>query len=291
MGSSVLFPIDCPPKTSQIYYVYTTEKEPGEDIPKEAQNKLGSDIPSDQLYVEAPDPVDTQQYAKLVLSNFNLVRNPSFEKNADGIPLDWECAGEKVKEAGLVYGLAEPSSFGFRHAYFNVPKDAPKDWCGWRQTVDVKPNTHYIYGAWVAYEDTDVAVDVEGQPEAFGAHLVRDGPGDVRVDAAFADLVIVAIDDVRAGTRDEEIRLDEARDERGQPADLAAGAEAEEVAGLLVFADLFDRLHRELVGVLRFIEIQRSVKIGCKYFFHTTKSSFTEGFRFQMVMSTLSLFV
>ena len=34
------------------------------------------------------------------------------------------------------------------------------DWCGWRQTVDVKPNTHYIYGAWVAYEDTDVAVGV-----------------------------------------------------------------------------------------------------------------------------------
>ena len=160
LGSSVLFPIAIPPKTSQIYYVYTTEKEPGEDIPKEAQNKLGSEILSDQLYVEAPDPADTEQYAKLMLSSVNLVRNPSFEKNADGVPLDWECAGEKVKGNGLVYGLAEPSSFGFRHAYFTVPKDAPKDWCGWRQTVEVKPNTHYIYGAWVAYEDTDVAVGI-----------------------------------------------------------------------------------------------------------------------------------
>ncbi|MBR4900976.1 MAG: DUF4091 domain-containing protein [Victivallales bacterium] len=160
LGSSVLFPIDCPPKTSQIYYVYTTEKEPGEDIPKEAQNKLGSEIPSDQLYVEAPDPADTKRYAKLVLSNVNLIRNPSFEKNTDGVPLHWECAGEKVMGNGLVYGLAEPSSFGFRHAYFTVPKDAPKDWCGWRQTVEVKPNTHYIYGAWVAYEDTDVAVGI-----------------------------------------------------------------------------------------------------------------------------------
>ena len=160
LGSSVLFPVACPPKTSQIYYVYTTEKEPGEDIPKEAHSTLGSEIPSDQLYVEIPDPADTEQYAKLLLSNVNLVRNPSFEKHRYGTPLDWECAGEKVKNNGLVFGLAEPSSFGFRHAYFTVPQDAPKDWCGWRQTVNVKPNTHYIYGAWVAYEDTDVSVGV-----------------------------------------------------------------------------------------------------------------------------------
>ncbi|MBO7091480.1 MAG: hypothetical protein J6W23_06815, partial [Victivallales bacterium] len=113
LGSSVLFPVACPPKTSQIYYVYTTEKEPGEDITKEAKNTLGSEIPSDQLYVEAPDPTDTQQYAKLLLSNVNLVHNPSFEKNENGTPLDWECAGEKVKNNGLVFGLAEPSSFGF----------------------------------------------------------------------------------------------------------------------------------------------------------------------------------
>ena len=101
------------------------------------------------------------------------------------------------------------------------------------------------------------------------------------------DKITSALDDA-GGAADS--AKDSAEEEASQDAE-GAGAEAEEVAGLLVFADLLDRLHRELVGVFRFVEIQRSVKIGCKYFFHTTKSSFTEGFRFQMVMSTLSLFV
>ena len=160
LGAAALFNVSCPPKTTQIYYLYTTEKEPGEDIVKEADSKLGSDIPSDQIYIEAPDSAIARQYASLLLSKANLIKNPSFEQTEDGIPAEWECAGEKVKDNGLVYGIAEPSSFGFRHAYFTVPKEAPKDWCGWRQTVAVKPNTRYIYGAWVAYEDTDVSVGV-----------------------------------------------------------------------------------------------------------------------------------
>ncbi|MBP5673714.1 MAG: DUF4091 domain-containing protein [Victivallales bacterium] len=170
IGSSLMFTASCPPKTAQVYYFYTKEKEPGEDRSADFQNIRGSDIPSDQIYIETPESSAVNQFAESFLGNGNLVRNPSFEKQKDGVPLDWECAGEKVKDNGLVFGTAHPGCFGSRHAYFTVPKDAPKDWSGWRQTVTVKPNKRYIYGAWVAYEGTDVPISVHG-------HLRDEGEG------------------------------------------------------------------------------------------------------------------
>ena len=160
LGTSVLFTVSCPPKTSLIYYVYTTEKEPEEDIVKEAQSTLGSDIPSDQLYIEAPDSEETEKFAAILHSKANLVRNPSFEET-DGVnPSAWECAGEKVKDNGLQFGIAQTGCFGKNHAFFTVPQEAPKDWAGWRQTIAVEPGKRYLYGAWLAYENTDVSIGV-----------------------------------------------------------------------------------------------------------------------------------
>ena len=170
LGTSIMFTVSCPPRTAKVYYFYMAEKEPGEDRSGEVRNALGSDIPSDQIYIETPEPVSVSQFAASFLNNGNLVRNPSFELQKDGVPLEWECAGEKVKDNGLVFGVARPGCFGGRHAYFTVPKDAPKDWSGWRQTVSVEPNKRYIYGAWIEYEGTDVPVAIHG-------HLHGDGDG------------------------------------------------------------------------------------------------------------------
>ena len=123
-------------------------------------------------------------------------------------------------------------------------------------------------------EDADVALDVKGKAEIVGAVFFDDGIGDLGVDAFFADLFKLGVDDVGAAAGNVEVRLHKACDEGGQAADLAAGAQTEEVARSLVLTDLGYILSRELSVIFGKVEVQGSIKVARKYFFHIVWVSF-----------------
>ena len=123
-------------------------------------------------------------------------------------------------------------------------------------------------------EDADVTFDVKGEAEIVGAVFFDNGIGDLGIDALFADFPELSVDNVGAAAGDIEIRLHKAGDEGGQTADLTACAQTEKVAGRLVLADLGYVLGRELSVIFGKVEVEGSIKVARKNFFHTGLLSF-----------------
>ena len=100
---------------------------------------------------ESVGGVSRAEYARLLASDANLVRNPDFE-NGEGVPTDWHGA-EKLRDDRVQMSNASPGLFGKRCAQMLVSTNAGLAWRGWRQTIAVKPGRTYLVAAWLKCRD------------------------------------------------------------------------------------------------------------------------------------------
>lgn len=122
-GSSVLFEATVPARTAQTCYLYVS--------------------------ADPRVPPAAGDYAKLLSSPRNLVRNPSFEQG--GVLPDGWLRGDAL--AGATLALDHPGLFGSRAARLSVPVTAEKTWYGWHQDVSVQPGKSYLYSAWAKCQE------------------------------------------------------------------------------------------------------------------------------------------
>ena len=162
LGGALLFPASLPGQTVRSYWLYVA-KDAATAAKTAGELKLGSEIPSDQVFVPATENTDPRAYAALLAQTANLVRNPSFE-DGETVPTDWPGSAEKASLKGVQYGFATPGVFGRRCAKITVPHDAQPDWVGWRQDVPVVPGHSYLFAAWLK------TADVRGGTVALYAH-------------------------------------------------------------------------------------------------------------------------
>lgn len=98
----------------------------------------------------------------------NLLRNPGMEAGT-GAPEGWSTGVETSPGAGLAtsgadtpdvsYAWASPGYESDRCLRMTVGQAAPKAWRGWRQTVAARPDTTYLYAAWVRTADITDGAD------------------------------------------------------------------------------------------------------------------------------------
>ncbi|MDY0168836.1 MAG: DUF4091 domain-containing protein [Thermoguttaceae bacterium] len=126
-GNLMLFEVSVPERSAADYHVYFSDR---------------PDV----------DPPPGSQYASLVYSDRNLVKNPSFQQG-ENIRAAWT-AGQQGHD-GVTWALdgAAAPGLGDRCAKMHVPHTAPKLWRGWHQNVAVKPGRTYLFAAWVKCDD------------------------------------------------------------------------------------------------------------------------------------------
>ncbi|MBT4814239.1 MAG: DUF4091 domain-containing protein [Lentisphaerae bacterium] len=174
MNGNVLFAAAIPARTIRTFWLYAAQG----DVPVTGGAvRLGSEIPSDQIFVAETEETDPQAYASLLASPANLVRNPSFE-SGDALPDEWPGAAEADQAGGVRYGFAEPCAFGARCASYTIPHDSGKDWVGWRQSVPVTPGHSYLIASWIR------TVDVRNGTIGLHAHR-RQADGQLSTDSPF----------------------------------------------------------------------------------------------------------
>jgi hypothetical protein len=151
LDGNIVFPASIPAQTVRTYWLYVA-KEGATPALAQGVSMLGSDIPSDQVFVPASEQTDPRAYAALLGQPANLVKNPSFESGTP-LPDDWPGSSEKQALAGVRYGTASPGVFGARCARITVPHQDTVDWVGWRQDVPVQPGRSYLLAVWIKTED------------------------------------------------------------------------------------------------------------------------------------------
>ncbi len=133
LGDGLLFEAQIPPRTVRTFYAYLSFD------PRVGAKQSASPLLS---------------YADLLNSERNLAKNPSFEEG-DALPDDWRGGAEREKPAGATLSLDDSGLFGKRCAKMFIPRDAKKDWTGWRQDVPVEPGKTYLFGAWLKCQDLE----------------------------------------------------------------------------------------------------------------------------------------
>ena len=105
----------------------------------------------------------TMDYADLVASAANLVRDPSFEDGAL-LPVHWEHTAQSDQPASEISHAARDGGghSGRACAKLVIPPRAPLGWSGWHQNIEVKPDTTYLYAAWLRCQDIDGSVQLHG---------------------------------------------------------------------------------------------------------------------------------
>ncbi|MFW6161703.1 MAG: glycoside hydrolase domain-containing protein [Planctomycetota bacterium] len=109
------------------------------------------------------DKTMAMEYANLVASPANLVKNPGFEEGKP-LPARWEHSAQSDQPADKIPHAARGTDAhsGEACAKLVVPPEAPLGWSGWHQNVPVKPDTTYLYAAWLRCEDVDGSVQLHG---------------------------------------------------------------------------------------------------------------------------------
>ena len=132
-SGALIFCADIPARSANTFDVYFTQRP--------------SSSPEGTVSRESPNPL---------LSERNLVRNPSFELGQE-IPDDWDSTGLTDDPNGVTFGMDSlaPSGVKNRAARMQVTPNAPSGWRGWRQNVPVKPGHTYLLSAWVKCEGVD----------------------------------------------------------------------------------------------------------------------------------------
>ncbi len=95
---------------------------------------------------------ETSDYAGLLASDRNLVRNPSFEEPGQ-LPDGWPGGAEGVQPDGTEMTVADEGLFGSRAARMSIPKESTRSWTGWRQAVPVQPFKSYFLSGWLKTEN------------------------------------------------------------------------------------------------------------------------------------------
>jgi len=102
-------------------------------------------------------------YGDLLRSKANLVENPSFEEG-DALPAQWEHSAQSDRPADEISQVARDGKAhsGDSCVRLVVPPKAPLGWSGWHQNIAVKPQTTYLYAAWLRCENLDGGVQLHG---------------------------------------------------------------------------------------------------------------------------------
>ena len=156
LRDTLLFEGEAPAHTVRTYYLYLAAAQP-----QAAAKPASAQAPPKQ---SAPNPAlpggqaagaalgAGPDYASLLGSPRNLVKNPSFELGPD-LPDDWPGGAEGERPAGTMMGFDQPGLFGRRCAKIDIPHGSKLAWTGWRQNVPVEPGKTYLYGAWLRCKD------------------------------------------------------------------------------------------------------------------------------------------
>ena len=118
-------------------------------------------------------------------------------------------------------------------------------------------------------ENIDDTIDINGNPVLCRVRRIdhlADLIDHISVDTSPVNVPEITVNNIGASTGNVEIRLHDPADKGRKTADLSAGAKTEEVACLLIFFDFGNIFRRQLDFCL--VEIESTVKIAGKYFFH-----------------------
>ncbi|NPV45954.1 MAG: DUF4091 domain-containing protein [Armatimonadetes bacterium] len=158
LQDTLLFAGAAEPGVRRTYYLYfPTGTSRPETSPTAAPAVANPALP--EAYRDAQAIGAGADYAELLDSPRNLVRNPSFELG-DRLPEAWPGSAEGELPAGATLGVEEPGLFGQRCVKMTVPADAKTAWTGWRQDVPVQPGRTYLYAAWVKCEDLNGGIQL-----------------------------------------------------------------------------------------------------------------------------------
>ncbi|MEN6347092.1 MAG: glycoside hydrolase domain-containing protein [Armatimonadia bacterium] len=169
----VLFTAKVEPDTVSTYYVYlSADARFQKQVVASAAPATGGTrvtaTPDDNADVASHVPTVADagfdaaalaDYARLLSSPQNLVKNPSFETGAK-VPDGWPGSAEGSLPKGASLGLEESGLFGKRCARMSIPADATKAWTGWRQDVPVLPGRTYLCSAWLKCQDLEGGLQI-----------------------------------------------------------------------------------------------------------------------------------
>ncbi|MCX7009028.1 MAG: DUF4091 domain-containing protein, partial [Kiritimatiellaeota bacterium] len=151
IGDLLLFPGNVAARTRQTFSVYF-----GADAAQATRTEntvrnyaANPALPGGETR-EAAGGVAHTEYARLLASGANLLRNPDFESGAT-LPDAW--TGAENKSAGVQMDLDAPGLFGGHCARMSISTNAPRTWRGWHQSVAVKPGRTYLLAGWLKCQD------------------------------------------------------------------------------------------------------------------------------------------
>lgn len=154
LGDLVLFRRPVEAQTRRTLHVYFRAGAPRRAVaeqPGVRQYAANPALPGGETR-EAVKGIALGEYARLLDSPLNLVRNPSFEQG-DALPEGWPGGAEGERPAGTTMGLATPGLFGQHCLRMVIPAESKRAWTGWRQDVPVLPEKSYLFAAWLKCAD------------------------------------------------------------------------------------------------------------------------------------------
>jgi hypothetical protein len=148
IGQTLLFPGGVAPRTRKTFAVYFAPGTGRNAAQESAVRNYAANpaLPGGETR-ESVAGVVRAEYARLLASGANLVRNPDFE-SGDGVPSDWHGAENKRDDRVQMNG-ATPGLFGNRCAQMLVSTNAGLAWRGWKQSIAVKPGRTYLVASWL----------------------------------------------------------------------------------------------------------------------------------------------
>jgi len=152
MGDTVLFEATVPAKSVATMYLYPVHASGHK--PK-VQSQAVEYAPNPAVpggMNRKTETMEPAEYAALLGSQRNLVRNASFEKG-DRLPDAWAGGAEGQRPPGTELGLVAGGLFGKKCVRLHIPANVPLAWTGWRQDVSVQPNRTYLFAAWLRCEN------------------------------------------------------------------------------------------------------------------------------------------
>lgn len=152
LGSLVLFRHRVEPRTRHTLHLYLRAGAAG-TAPAEAgarEYAANPALPGGETR-EALSATARADYARLLDSPMNLVRNPDFEAGGE-LPDVWAGGAEGQRPEGTRMERVRPGLFGEYCVRTSIPAGATPAWTGWRQDVPVEPGKSYLFAAWLKCE-------------------------------------------------------------------------------------------------------------------------------------------
>lgn len=171
LGATLLFAGDVPARTVKTFSLYCSTDPRAAGEGQAAEGKPARPGGGTQR----AQGMALNEYAALLASPANLVRNPSFEEG-EALPEEWPGGAEGQRPAGTEMGLVEGGLFGRRCVRMHIPAGAAKAWTGWRQDVPVKPGKTYLYAAWLRCQDLEGGLQLHAHRRTAAGELVQKDP-------------------------------------------------------------------------------------------------------------------